>query len=109
MNKTTIPGIQPIEVSERRPLIPDTKPVIILYQQQEGFGMELEVEQDQIGPLRTALREDTANARLIAVAPDLLAIVAELARHDGMSGDLPMLILKARSVLAKATTTTHKE
>jgi hypothetical protein len=40
------------------------------------------------------------NARLIAAAPDLLAIVAELARYDGMSGDLPMLILKARATLA---------
>ena len=75
--------------------------------------MELEVEQAQIGPLRAALREDIANARLIADPPDLLAdllaIVAELARHDGMSGDLPMLILKARGVIAKATTTTNKE
>ena len=55
-----------------------------------------------------SLSELTANARLIAAAPDLLAIVAELARHDGMSGDLPMLIVKARAALAKATTTTQE-
>lgn len=53
-------------------------------------------------------KEDAANARLIAAAPDLLAIVVELARYDGMSGDLPMLIVQARAALAKATTT-HKE
>lgn len=53
-------------------------------------------------------RETRLNASLLAAAPDLLAIVAELARHDGMSGDLPMLIVKARAALAKATTTTQE-
>ncbi len=66
------------------------------------------------GPKRAIIgSEERANARLIAAAPDLLAILAEmLADSDDVDeGKLPRIsaatIVRARQIIAKATQTSQ--